>query len=265
MTIVRLDAPAPLSSSSRDARDAQFELGPSELRSHMEGTYFNLRIGMAVIAFVLPILLAVGGKLLRGVPLQDSMSGYYHAGDGAVRDVFVGVLIAIGAFLYLYKGFSRAENYALNLAGAFAVATAVFPMRWQCEPACNRFSVHGTVAVLFFLCIAYVCLFRASDTLALLTDAKKIARYKRVYRTLGIVLVLSPLTAFVVSAVLQRSSAWVFFIEAFAVWAFAAYWLWKSIEMRHTSAERLALEGKAARVRVPRRGRTDQAGIVPAQ
>jgi hypothetical protein len=182
-----------------------------------------------------------------------------------MRDVFVGVLVAIGAFLYLYKGFSRAENYALNFAGVFAVAIALFPMQWQCAPACSWFSVHGAAALLFFACIAYVCLFRSSDTLALITDDKTIARYKRVYRTLGLCLVFSPLAAFVVSGVLQRSSAWVFFIEAFAVWSFAAYWLWKSLELRHTNAERLALQGKAARVKVPRRGQGDRAGIVPAR
>jgi hypothetical protein len=264
MSIVRLDATAPSTSFSPAASAAEYALRPSELRKHVEATYFNLRIGMAVIAFAFPILLALGAKLLRNVSLQDSMSAYYHAGNGALRDVFVGVLVATGAFLYLYKGFSRAENYALNLAGIFAVGVAVFPMQWQCEPACDPLSLHGTAAVFFFVSIAYVCLFRASDTLALLTDAKKIARYKMTYRTLGALLVASPLAAFIVSGVLQRSSALVFFIEAFAVWAFAAYWLSKSLEMRETNAERLALEGKAARMKIPGRGRTNQAGIVPA-
>jgi hypothetical protein len=264
MPVVRLDATPPFSNSSPAAPPAQYQLDPSELRKHVEATYFNLRIGMAVIAFAFPILLAVGAKLLRNISLQDSMSAYYHAGNGAMRDWFVGVLVAIGAFLYLYKGFSRAENYALNLAGIFGIGVAVFPMQWQCEPACDPVSLHGTLAVLFFICIAYVCLFRASDTLALLTDAKKIGRYKAIYRTLGVLMVASPLTAFVVSGVLRRLSALVFFIEAFAVWAFAAYWLAKSREMRETSAERLALEGKAARMKIPRRARPDQAGIVPA-
>jgi hypothetical protein len=265
MTISRLDASPPLAPSSSAPAAAQYDLAPSQLQKHVEGTYFNLRIGMAAIAFTFPVLLAVGAKIGWDISLQDTISAYYHAGNGAVRDWFVGVLVAIGAFLYLYKGFSRAENYALNLAGISAVGIVVFPGRWPCDRVCDAVSVHGAVAVLFFACIAYVCLFRASDTLALLADPAKIRRYKAIYRTLGILLVGSPLAAFVVSSVLRRSSSAVFFIEAFAVWAFAAYWLAKSLELRETSAERLALEGKAARIKVAQRGRPDQAGIVQAR
>jgi hypothetical protein len=264
MTIARLDA-LTLDPGSAAHGAAQYQLGPEELRKHVEATYFSLRIGMAVIAFAFPVLLAGGAWIGWHVPLQDSMSAYYYAGNGAVRDWFVGVLVAIGAFLYLYKGFSPAENYALNLAGIFAVGIAVVPMQWACRPACSPVSVHGVCAVLFFLCIAYVCLFRASDTLALLSDPRKIRHYHRTYRTLGVVMVASPLAAFVVSGLLGRSSSAVFFIEAFAVWSFAAYWLAKSLEMRATSAERLALEGRAARLRVPRRGQKDRAGIVAAR
>jgi hypothetical protein len=219
---------------------------------------------MGFIAVTLPILLYVAAKLLRGVGLQNSMSAYYYAGDGIVRDVFVGVLVAVGALLYLYKGFSDAENIALNLAGIFAVVVALFPTQWQCEPACTLLSVHGTAAILFFACIAYVCLLRAADTLILLRDDKQIAKYKRSYEALGILMIVSPLAAFVGSSVLRRSSALVFFIEAFAVWVFAAYWFAKSRELRQTSADNRVLEGRMKRVKIPRAGRADQAAIVPA-
>jgi hypothetical protein len=264
MSNVRLDAPR-ISPQLTPASGAKTELAPAELRKHVEGTYFNLRIGMAVIAFAFPILLYAGAKLIRGVPLQDSMSAYYHAGNGVMRDVFVGVLVTIGAFLYLYKGFSRAENVALNLAGIFAVGIALFPVQWPCEPACQRISLHGAAAILFFASVAYVCLFRAADTLVLLDDDKKIAKYKAAYQTLGALMIVSPLAAFVVSTVLGRSSAVVFFITAFAVWAFAAYWYAKSREIRQTSADRRALEGKVARKKITSPGRADQTAIVPAE
>jgi hypothetical protein len=117
----------------------QHELEPHELQAHMVATYFFLRAGMAIMAFALPLLLWCGAAA-RGVPLQASMSAYYHASNGLMRDEFAGVLVAIGAFLYLYEGFSRAENRALNLAGIFAVGVAMIPMEWNCSKSCARFS-----------------------------------------------------------------------------------------------------------------------------
>lgn len=152
----------------------------TDLQRHITATYINLRIGVAALAIILPLVLWIGGRLLFDLPLQASMSAYYHAGDGAMRDVFVGVLIAVGAFLYLYKGFTILENTALNLAGLLLVGVALFPMDWNCGNACGGLSLHGTFAILFFLSIAYVCIFRASDTLDLIEDETKVERYKSI-------------------------------------------------------------------------------------
>ncbi len=217
------------------------------LQKHITATYINLRVGLALLAIALPFVLAVVGYLVFGLPLQGSMSAYYHAGEGAVRDVFVGVLIAVGAFLYLYKGFTAWENIALNFAGIFLVGVALVPMQWDCEPDCSKFSLHGTFAVLFFLTIAYVCIFRASDTLGLISDPAKASRYKRVYRWLGIGMIASPAIALVLTWVLQPGADdnfWVFFVEAVGVFVFGAYWIVKSYEIAETNAERRAVEGK---------------------
>jgi hypothetical protein len=76
-----------------------------EPESHIYSTYFTLRLGMAAIAILFLFILWIGGHIYAGLPLQDLMSAYYHANiDGrSVRDWFVGILFAIGAFLYLYK------------------------------------------------------------------------------------------------------------------------------------------------------------------
>lgn len=172
------------------------------------------------------------------------MSAYYHAGGGAMRDEFVGILFAVGAFLYLYKGYTIQENYALNLAGFFAVLVAIFPMEWDCGTDCKRFTVHGTCAVLFFLCIAYVCIFRASDTLSQMTDQIKIQRYRTAYTLLGVGMIISPAIAFVLTVVLQLQRAIVFFVEATGVYFFATYWLVKSCEIASTNVEQMAIHGK---------------------
>jgi hypothetical protein len=211
----------------------------------MASTYFTLRIGMGVLAAALPLLLWLGGHFIDREPLRCSMSAYYYS--LAMRDTFVGSLVAIGVFLYLYKGFSRRENWALNLAGALAVGIAMRPTTPRCDEGSGVFTLHGTFAIFFFLFIAYVCLFRASDTLSLIRDARRARRLRAVYRALGALMVISPAIAVALSVTLRsgtsQSSA-LFFVETFAVLAFAAYWLTKSGELSATDAELLALERK---------------------
>ena len=257
--------PATPSSLNPSAVSPGYEADPLKLNQHIEATYFNLRIGMAVLAFALPPLLVVGAKLLRDVPLQASMSAYYYAGDGIMRNVFVGALITIGSFLYLYKGFSHSEDWALNLGGLFVTIVALVPMQWQCGNACSRFSVHGTFAVLFFLCIAFVCLFRATDTVSLLPTEAERKRFTLTYRIIGAVMILAPVAAVVVSEFLAKAGETpqpMIFIETSGVWTFAAYWAVKSREMHVTRAERLAFEGRVTRVKRHRRLRPDDAILV---
>jgi hypothetical protein len=218
---------------------------PQSLQKHMVGTYFSLRLGMGLLAAVLPPLLYLIGRFVAGSPLRCSMSAYYHV--EAARDVFVGVLIAVGTFLYLYKGFSTKENAALNLAGAFAVGIALVPTGSECGQGMRLLSLHGVFAVVFFLAIAYVSIARASDTLSLIRDPARAKRYRTIYRSLGWLMVLSPLGAVAINFYLGRrgaagDSVLVFLIEAFAVFTFAAYWLFKSRELSETDAEELALE-----------------------
>lgn len=211
----------------------------------MAGTYFALRIGMGVLAAALPVLLWLGGHFADGEPLRCSMSAYYYS--SAMRDTFVGALVAIGVFLYLYKGFSREENWALNLAGALAVGIAMRPTTPRCDDAGGPLTLHGTFAVLFFLSIAYVCLFRASDTLSLVRDTRRARRLRTVYRALGALMVVSPVIAVALGAFMRsegRARPALFLVEAFAVFTFAVYWLTKSREMSATNADRLALERK---------------------
>jgi hypothetical protein len=152
----------------------------------------------------------------------------------------------VGALLYLYKGFSRREDVALNLAGALAVAIAVFPMAWDCKPNCPVVTPHGVCAVSFFLSIAFVCEFCSGDTLPLIKDPATRARFQRIYRALAIALVVSPVAAFVFNALSFQTSL-IFFIEAFGIYVFAAYWFTKSRELALTQAERRTMRGEFAK------------------
>ena len=219
-------------------------------RTHITATYFTLRAGLAAAALLFPLLLFGLGRFRSDLTLQASMSAYYH--NAATRDVFVGVLFAIGFGLWAYKGFTDPENWALNAAGIFALGVALFPTAWNCKPNCPRLTVHATLAVLFFACIAYVAVFRAVDTVKLLeeegrdTEAKW---FRAAYRALGVAMIGLPALAALLSTALKtpdRESTRVFWVEFGAVYAFAAYWIVKSVEISITQVERRAAEGELA-------------------
>jgi hypothetical protein len=177
------------------------------------------------------------------------MSAYYHAGGGVARDVFVGTLCAVAAGLHLYKGITRLENRALDLAAVLLVGVALVPMAWDCGHACPSLSLHGSFAAAFFVAIAYVCLFRACDTLSLIRDPALARRYRRTYQSLGVAMILAPLAAGVLGWLLERGSGYrwtLFLVEAAGVWTFASYWLVKTLEMRRTHADTRAAEGQLA-------------------
>lgn len=233
----------------------------SELREHMLWTYYGLRVGLAVIGISLPLLLLVVGWLLHGASLEPSISHYYYTADGfgafITRDLFVGGLVAVGACLYLYKGFSDNENIALNAAGAFAVLVGWLPPTDPVKGASVISTLHGLSAVSLFLCIAYVSLFRSRDTLELLPEPKR-ATFSRLYTLTGVAMVVSPLVAVVLSFVLEPASRFrtaIFFVETLAIWAFAAYWIIKTKEMRLSDAETRSLGGELKRECVPVGGR----------
>src|SRR5205823_4862553 len=90
-----------------------------DLARHVFSTYINLRVGMAFIAIIWPLLLWIGGKA-HGIALQDSLSDYYHieAGSSSVRtELFFGAIL-VGACLAVYGCFvwlirDKHDNHAL--------------------------------------------------------------------------------------------------------------------------------------------------------
>ncbi len=231
------------------------------LKSHIFGTYITLRFGMGVLAAALPLVLYVVGKF-HGINLQGSMSAYYWAGaDGVIapRGVFVGGLLAIGAFLYLYKGFTISENIALNFAAIFAAIVAFFPMSWNCETGLPRlppvdvrhcpsiFNPHGASAIALFACLAYVSLFRSHDTLPALNNPALELQYKMIYRVTGALMLASPIIAAVLRVEFNRLDSYTYFVELAGIVAFASFWIVKSKEMSQTRLVEKALEHQEER------------------
>jgi len=218
-------------------RISKREITPEDLRNNIAATYKGLRIGMAAMGLLLPFVLGFGGYFWKDLPLQGSMSAYYYT---PMRDFFVGVLWAIGAFLYLYKGYKYWENIFLNIAGLAAILVSIFPMEWKCGAECHPITIHGTFAVVFFVCIAIVCIFHATYTLCLIDDVRLRRRYTYAYRLAGFAMLVAPAIAYVLAVVLryrETENYAVFLVEAVGVWIFSIYWIVKTIEIASTQAD----------------------------
>lgn len=85
-------------------------------------TYSTLRWLLVLLPAVL-FVVTVGTALVQG-HLEESISAYY---GGPVRDVFVGVLIAVAVLLVAYQGETTMEDYNLNGAGFYAIFVALVP------------------------------------------------------------------------------------------------------------------------------------------
>jgi hypothetical protein len=247
----------------------------------MLSMFIHLRIGVGVVGLSLPWVLLIGGWAI-GVSFAGSMSAYYHAtpshdgvpgcslpkctgpkcaltpsnsacqtqGEGPMRNWFVGNLFFIGAAMFLMKGFSRWENWALNIAGIAAPCVALFPMGWPCT-ACG-FSIHSLhypSAITFFVCAGFTCVFCSEKTLkyipVTLPNYKKVvAFYRRWYRILGTIMLVTPAVAWVVTHITRDDHA-AFYLEAAGVMAFGAFWLFKTFELKRSDIERKAILGLA--------------------
>ena len=244
-------------------------MADNPLSDHISKTYKATRKGLAYIAIAFPLLLLAGGYFLAKLHLEGSMSAYYHASpfsqaeellhpgkyvhpsEGVMRNWFVGLLFGVGIILILYRGFTRMENVALTVAGIMGLGVALFPMAWGDEfkgvsftVLGVSFSLHGACAIALFLCIGYVCIFRASDTLPLIKTEKERKHYRVAYQWLGWAMIASPLLAFILSSVFHKQNAYTYFIELTGIWVFAAFWLVKGHEISKSDADRKAAHGE---------------------
>jgi hypothetical protein len=220
-----------------------------DLRRNMMSTYFTLRLGIVILSVALPLVLLGYSLVAHGRLVESSMSAFYGADGGAMRNWFVGILWAIGFFLILYQGFSPLEDWLLNFAGGFAVLTALTPCHCSAQEELDKSTAHAAFAVLFFACMVGVCLFCARDTVTLLPEKSDQDRFTRTYYTIALLLFASPLAALGTAYFARARGSLVFFIEWFAVYVFASYWAVKSAEFRITAAERRALYGALKNVK----------------
>lgn len=183
----------------------------------------ELRLMVGILGVSLPLILAIWGFFLIGrIEVRPSISDYYAL---RTRDAFVGILCAIGFYLFAYKGHERKDDLAGHLACFFALGVAFFP--------CNGHKweriVHYISATALFLTLSYfsLCLFTKSGGIR---SPRKIVR-NRIYVGCGIAMLGCIILIGIYKLFLQKTPVAniqpVFWLESLALWAFGISWFVK--------------------------------------
>jgi hypothetical protein len=181
--------------------------------------YRGLRLLMGLIALSLPIIVTT----LAGKSLTSISASYYSE----ARDVFVGLLFAVGSFLFAYRGHTRREAIASRIASISALLVASFPTACDgCQSGTVSY-IHYSAAALLFLILAYFCLipFRGVVEVA----AGKKARRNLIYLVCGWTIIGCLVVIFVANKTLPEQAlvSWrvTYFGEAIALTAFGVAWI----------------------------------------
>lgn len=96
---------------------------PPAQRFQGRDTLRYVRLMLLVVPLLLVVAIVIYGIVNQRI--EDSLSSYYL---GPARDLFVAMLVTTGALLVVYSG-EALEDYALNLAGFYAMFVALVPTR----------------------------------------------------------------------------------------------------------------------------------------
>jgi cytochrome bd-type quinol oxidase subunit 2 len=201
-------------------------------------SFMALRKAIGWLGLTLPAAMLLGNYIIDGCTnIQDSNSHYYYTVTG---DLFVGILCAVGLFLFTYKGYTTLDNWASSLAGVCAVLIAMFPTNDNSLNKCSnivqlpishtRNLVHYGSAAMFFTILALMSLFLFTKSKGKKSNRKR-AR-NRIYRICGAIMLLAIATIAVYGLSGKSGAAYakyhpVFWLEWVALLAFGTSWLVK--------------------------------------
>lgn len=196
---------------------------------------------LGLLGMTLPFTLWIGSQ-----NLAPSISHYYYTNLGIY---FTGVLFAFGLFLYAYKGYDKdgekmSDNWITNIAGIFAIITALIPTTHingfnfikfggpnsHTNPVLG--AIHLACAASFLFIMGYLALFRftLSGKTKSIYYARRYWLYKicgtMVWLSIGFLAVEFALEIFFEIQPISKFS--VFFAELIALVFFGAAWLVKS-------------------------------------
>jgi hypothetical protein len=219
-------------------------------------TYLHRQL-IGYLGASLPLLIwwIAGNRPTPGIdhPWQPlpSISAYYYT-SGIVA--FVGVLSALSAFLFTYRGYANPFGWQDRLAGAIAALAAMMVALFPTEPPAGlpappwwtpgTGSFHNGVAAVLFGSFIFFSLFLFTRSGSTVLPPDKRAR-NGMYRLCGVAMIVCVAWAYVA----YRQGRSIFWAEALALECFALSWLVKG------RAGRTALQAAARAVHYARHPR----------
>ena len=218
-------------------------------------SYLTLRKTIGILGITFPIALIIGSVVLFGCQeVQGSISAYYHTD---MRNLFVGVLCAIGLFLFTYTGYDSTDATAGNIACLFALGVAFCPTSYggpinscisELHPDGIISTIHFISAAGLFLTLAFFSICRFTKTTKKPESCWKrlqIKKYEhratgrklirnRIYIACGLIMIACILMIGVYKMLGSTAAGEalskvkpVFWLETLALWAFGVSWLTK--------------------------------------
>lgn len=190
-----------------------------------------LRRLIGILGIVLPFALIVANHF----HLQPSISEFYYADDGlpAARNLFVGVMCAVGVFLCCYKGWDIRDRGLASTAGFSAILVAVTPVALEGAVGGDRIrsGFHLFFAAVFLLSLAAISYFQFTKTKSIRTMTPQKRTRNHVYRICGLVMA-GCLLGIAIYKLFIQTPEWqqlgpVFWLESLAVIVFGISWLVK--------------------------------------
>jgi hypothetical protein len=214
-----------------------------EKENRLVVSYKTLRNLIGFCGIILPFLLMVAtAKEPSDKIIESSFSDYYYTSSG---DVLVSFLCILGAFLFIYKGYSIKENVLSTIAGICGIFAAFSPtaaddLRQSFSvhtplpdvPEIFGFERHTIVAGLFFIALGLISLycFPQNDVNAQISTLQK--KRNIIFKTCGWILLVSVLLMAIYFLSDRISTMFgkipfIFIMETIASWAFGISWLTK--------------------------------------
>lgn len=202
-------------------------------REKIARAYMSLRSLIGALGMALPFVVSLGGVVFDHTGLQTSISAYYYTG---MRDFLVGILWAIGFFLFSYTGYDRIDRIAAKLSCLFAIGVAVFPTSpdGATDPSAIFIGqIHLLFAALLFVTLTCFCLFLFTKTDPALPPTRQKLLRNKVYRLSGAIMSVCILLMLIYNflppqvASLFADYRPIYWLEASAIFSFGISWFVK--------------------------------------
>jgi hypothetical protein len=229
----------------------------SERASRYVRSYLLMRVFVGALGVALPFLLVLFDKVAFDGPfLRGSLSAYYYTGS---RELFVGALCAIAIFLVTYKVAERNLDNTLSLAaGAGVLLVALFPTGLSegvtdTTPLQDLLGerlvevVHFTAAAIFIVSLGVITYyFGVREGNRDPQPGKRSPQFWQRYHWACAATIGLALLWIVVTMAVDWPNKALLIGEVASVWAFAASWLMKGLELEILQGTRPAADPEAA-------------------